>query len=360
MASFDWDVLLPKLEEALLNFGGSSLRAVLIITLAHFGLKLGARIIDRLFEGERDSVFMEKERVVTLGRLLKNILRYSVDAVAFALVVQQFVDITPLLAGAGIAGLAIGFGAQNLVRDVITGFFLLWEDQFRVGEYIKTAGVSGVVDEFGFRITKIRDFGGQIHIIPNGAIEQVTNFSRGNQRVMFDVGIAYEEDIDRAMEVLREMCVRFRDENEAITDGPEVLGVTELGDSSVNIRLWAMARPGEQWAMERALRRAAKYALDEAGIEIPYPRQVQVPIEATKVRAASGADGAGGSLPGGLSVAQDSVERSQAPASPESRTLSEPAERRQADEEAAPAREEPAEAGEERKRRTLEQGRGQD
>ena len=257
--------------------------AVLTIIAAHLLIRIGVLLIDQVFErAGADTRMLDATRAVTLRGLLKSVLRYTVDIGALILVLSNLgFNTTGLLASVGVASLAIGFGAQNLVRDVITGFFILFEDQFRVGDYIETVdGVSGIVEEMGFRVTKVRDFGGQLHILPNGRIERVTNYSRGPMRVLFTVGIPYEEDIDRAIEIMQRAAEAYAKTDPRIVEGPKVLGVDALGNSVIPIQVWAKTQPMEQWDVARQLRRVIKKALDEAGIETPYPRQVWIPATA--------------------------------------------------------------------------------
>lgn len=274
-----------------LTFGSRGLRLLAIILVAHLIIRLGNKNIDYLFQSRRGLLpRVETPRGRTLAIILKSVLRYGVDFFAAMSILPLF-DIQPtsILAGAGIVGLAVGFGAQNLVRDIITGFFILYEDQFSVGEYIATAGVSGVVEELGLRVTKLRDFGGEVHIIPNGAIDKVTNFSRGKMRALVKIGVAYEEDVDRVRAVLEEVAQEAaRDLADKIEEGPTVLGITDFGPSEVVFSVLAKTKPMEQWAVERELRRRIKLAFEREGIEIPYPKHVIFQGEGAKAGNPSG------------------------------------------------------------------------
>ncbi|WP_347861824.1 mechanosensitive ion channel family protein [Salimicrobium sp. PL1-032A] len=184
------------------------------------------------------------------------------------------IDIGALLAGAGIAGLAIGFGAQNLVRDVISGFFIIFEDQFSVGDYIATAGVEGFVVEIGLRTSKVKSWGGEIHIIPNGNITQVTNYSIDNAAAIVDVSVAYESDIEKAEQVILELLKELEERYEEIVAPPELLGIVNLGASDISMRIFAETLPMEHWKIGRLIRKEVKLRLDQEGIEIPFPRIV--------------------------------------------------------------------------------------
>jgi small conductance mechanosensitive channel len=267
-------------DPLVLGFWGSMMIRILIVIVgANVVLRFSAYFIEKIFLPATNShrIKIEEKKAKTLSALVKSVIRYAVFFI-ISLIILDIIGIqtAPILASAGILGLAIGFGAQNLVKDVITGFFLILEDQFAVGDYIEAAGVDGTVEEIGFRTTKIRDFGGQLHIIPNGLIERVTNYVTGNMRVLVEVQVSYKENLEKVLEVLTEMCTQAAAEIEVITDGPRVLGVTDLADSGVKILLWAKTKPMEQWAITREIRRRAKEALDKAGIEIPYPHMVIV------------------------------------------------------------------------------------
>ncbi len=265
-------------SERLSRYSGALIKIIFIFIAAKIAIRFMNMVVDKFFQNRSKlKIVGEQRRFDTLKDIIKSIFRYIIYFVAFTPILETLgVNISSLIAAAGIGGLAIGFGAQNLVRDVITGFFIIFEDQFHVGDYIETGGKSGIVDEMAIRVTKIRDFNGDLHIIPNGSIDKVTNRSRGNMRALVEVSIAYEENIDRTMEVLRKLCTEIAEENEKIVEGPTVLGVSKLGESDVVIAIMAKTIPMEQWAVERELRKRIKERLEEKGIEIPYPRRVVI------------------------------------------------------------------------------------
>lgn len=274
---------LPRivLEEVLFTFvltwGVRLAKAVLILILARLALRFGNSLIQKIFTPVPDRpAYLPENKAKTLSALLTSVWRYLIWALAIVLVITELdiMDIGPILAGAGIVGLAVGFGAQNLVRDIISGFFIILEDQFSVGDYITTGTFSGIVEELGLRITKIRDFSGELHIVPNGYIEAVTNRTRGNMRAMVDVTVAYEEEVEAVLSVLEEAVRQYALADPDIVEGPTVLGVVELAEAGVVIRIIARTVPMTQWKVERGLRRAVKSVLDKHGIEIPYPRRV--------------------------------------------------------------------------------------
>ncbi len=262
--------------ERLAGIIGGAIKILLILIASKIAIKFMIVIIDKFFENrERLRIKLEENRIKTLKSILKSIARYTIYFIAALPILDTVgVDIKGLIAAAGIGGLAIGFGAQNLVRDVITGFFILFEDQFTVGDYVDFDGKSGIVEEMALRVTKIRDLSGDLHIIPNGAISKVTNRCRGNMRAKVDISIAYEEDIENAIEVLNKASQELLKETDAIVEGPTVLGVTSFGASDVVITTIAKTKPMSQWEVERLMRKRFKQAFDKAGIEIPYPKRV--------------------------------------------------------------------------------------
>jgi len=267
--------------EDLKNIGGQVLKSVVIIIAARMAIRFGGIAIENIFNPEdSNGTFIEGRRTQTLTVLLRSVLMYSTYFIAGLMILDTFnVPTGSILASAGIVGLAVGFGAQNLVKDIITGFFIIFEDQFSVGEFVTIADVTGVVDEVGLRTSKVREWTGQLHTIPNGEIGKVTNFNRGKMMALVTVGIAYEEDIDKAIEVMRKASEKAQQELESLVEVPIVQGVVELADSAVVIRAIANTVPGEQWAMERELRKRYKQALDANDIEIPYPRRVIIPTK---------------------------------------------------------------------------------
>lgn len=251
-------------------------KIILIIILARLVIRITNALIDKFIDN-RDKVKLklDENRINTAKGILKSITRYTIYFIALVPILSEMnIDIKSIIAAAGIGGLAIGFGAQNLVKDIITGFFILFEDQFSVGDYIEIEGKNGIVEEMALRITKIRDFSGDLHIIPNGSITRVTNRCRGNMRAKVDMSIAYEENIERAIEVLNKTSESISKENNDIIEGPIVLGVTNFGASDVIITIIAKVKPMSQWEVERTMRKRFKEVFDEEGIEIPYPKRV--------------------------------------------------------------------------------------
>ena len=219
----------------------------------------------------------DSRRLQTMQSLIGSILRYTVAFIGALVVLDAAgVPVTSLIASAGLVGLAVGFGAQNLVRDVITGFFILLEDQYGIGDYVAIAGVEGFVEDVGLRTTRLRDFGGDLHTIPNGEINRVTNKSRGPRRALVQVAVPYEADLLTAERILEQVALEAKQALPEIIEGPSVLGITDLSNAQVTFQLLAKTEPLAEWKVERELRRRIKLALDEAGVSPPYQRQIQV------------------------------------------------------------------------------------
>ncbi|MDJ0331300.1 mechanosensitive ion channel family protein [Planococcus sp. S3-L1] len=268
--NFDWEALL---------FGAGVIAAQIIGILVAFVLvrAIGKKLIDRFFDKLLVKGDVTKGRALTLQSLSENIFSYILIFILVTTVFNIFgLSVASLIAGAGIIGLAIGFGAQGLVSDVVTGFFLLLEKQLDVNDYVTVGSIDGIVEAVGLRTTKIRSFDGTLNYIPNRDIMTVSNHSRGNMRALVDIGISYDENIDEAMAVIQAACTHVATEDVGIVEGPDVIGVQTFGASDVTLRVIAKAKNGEQWAVERHLRKAIKEALDTNGIEIPFPHQVNI------------------------------------------------------------------------------------
>lgn len=259
-----------------MNVIGRIIKIALIWVVASLLIRIGNFIIKSFFNRQSHSrIHVDKQKNDTLKALLKSILRYAIYFIAIIMILEELgINTASLIATAGIGGLAIGFGAQNLVKDVITGFFIIFEDQYGVGDYVSIGDIFGTVEEIGLRITKIRGFKGDINIIPNGQISTVTNFSRGNSAAVIEISIAYHTDIDEAVRVAERVCQEYGEGNPDIAEGPQVVGITDMDDVGMTFRVMARTLPMKHWAVERELRRAIKEAFDDNNIEIPYPRMV--------------------------------------------------------------------------------------
>ncbi len=259
----------------------AGLRILGIVVGAYVAARLTVivtRRVERAFDDDDPSTMNEREkRAATLGKVLRNILRIVIWSVALLMVLKELkIDIGPLLAGVGIIGLAVGFGAQSLVKDIVAGMFILVENQYDVGDVIKVAGASGKVEKVTLRSTRLRDAEGKVHIIPNGSMDVVTNMTKRYSRFVLDIGVAYKEDVDEVMALLTEIGAELQADPEyggKILEPLQVLGVQDFADSAVVIRSLFTTKPMEQWGIGREFRRRIKNTFDARGIEIPFPHQ---------------------------------------------------------------------------------------
>jgi moderate conductance mechanosensitive channel len=228
-----------------------------------------ARLYDRMERAQ--------QRARTLGVLAKSAASVVVLSVATLMALSELaVNLGPLIAGAGVLGIAIGFGSQALVRDVISGVFMLVEDQYGVGDWVDVGEAAGTVETVGLRTTRLRDSNGTLWFVPNGEIRRVGNMSQLWARSVLDITVSYDTDLDLAIRVIKEVADGLWHENReeaTILEEPNVLGVQDLGADAVAVRLSVKTDPSEQWAIGRLLRRRLKDALDANGIEIPFPQR---------------------------------------------------------------------------------------
>ncbi|NNF11504.1 MAG: mechanosensitive ion channel family protein [Acidimicrobiia bacterium] len=219
-----------------------------------------------------------KQRAQTLATLLESVATVTILALAVMISLGELdVSLGPLLAGAGIIGIAIGFGAQAVVRDFLAGIFMLVEDQYGVGDVVDFGDAGGVVEEISLRTTRLRDLNGTVWYVPNGEIRRVANKSYSWARCVLDIPVAYETDIDVAAQVIKDAADSVWAEHletATILEEPEIWGVEDLGESAVLIRLVVKTEPGEQWATSREIRRRVKLAFQQEGIVIPFPQRM--------------------------------------------------------------------------------------
>lgn len=274
-AKINWEKI--NWEELLINAGLLILQVVGIIVAFIIVRAIGRKVLDRTFNNVLNRKDITEGRALTLHRLAENIFSYALIFILAATLFSVFgIPVASLIAGAGIVGLAVGFGAQGLVSDVVTGFFLLLEKQIDVNDYVTIGAFDGIVEAVGLRTTQIRGFDGTLHYIPNREITGVSNHSRGNMRALVDISVSYDENIDLVVEIIQKACEKVAAVNTSIVEGPNVLGVQAFGASDVVLRVIAKTVNGEQWAVERELRKAIKEAFDANGIEIPFPHQVMI------------------------------------------------------------------------------------
>ena len=264
----DW-WLGPGLRILLVMVGAFVLSRILHLLLARLPLFVVPR------EGPLVEVLEREKRANTITRTLRMLTTTVVMSVAVLIALRELgVDITPILTGAGIAGLALGFGAQHLVRDIISGFFLILENQVRVGDVAIINGKGGLVEALRLRTIQLRGLDGTVHVFPNGAITELSNLTKDFSYYVIDVGVAYKENVDRVMEVLREIGEELQREPayaDRILAPLEVLGVDSFADSAVVIKIRIKTVPLQQWNVGRELRRRIKNTFDAQGVEIPFP-----------------------------------------------------------------------------------------
>jgi small conductance mechanosensitive channel len=255
----------------------TGIRVLVIFILMMIAVKLAGWLTNRIFSsfGRDEDDPERKKRADTLSSLIRYVLVVSVLAVGLVMILGEFgIAIGPILAAAGIVGLAVGFGAQQLVQDVISGFFIILEDQIRVGDVVQIAGKGGLVEKVNLRMTIIRDLAGNVHFVRNGHIDVVTNMTKEYSRYVFDIGVAYREDVDQVIDVVKQVHAELRQDDEFgkdIIDDIEILGLDQFADSAVIIKARTTTKPIKQWRIGREFNRRLKKKFDELDIEIPFP-----------------------------------------------------------------------------------------
>ena len=239
--------------------------------------KIASYLVKKIFFNRFNSrLQVDEKRTDTIYKLVNNIIAYLGFFIGVITILDIVgVPVASLLAGAGIFGLIIGLGSQSLVKDLISGFFIIFEDYYSVGDLVIIEDKRGIVEEIGLKSTKLKGWGGEVYSIPNGTVQTVTNYTRNPIKAVIEVGIAYEENIQNAIRVIEEACQKVYEEKQEFLIGvPEVQGVQDLANSSVNLRVIAEATDMQQWNIERLLRQRIKEEFDQQGVEIPYPRRV--------------------------------------------------------------------------------------
>lgn len=267
------------IQRWLLEHGIIILVMIVVSYLAYLFLKLVMpQIVERslrLRGKERHSKLWFKNRSQTLSTILTSTIGIIIALIAVFMILSEVgINITPLLAGAGVAGIAIGFGAQSLIKDFLSGLFILLEDQYNKGDVVKIAGIAGLVEEVNLRRTVLRDLDGIVHSVPNGEITTASNYTRDWARVNLDVPVAYGEDLDHVMAVINRVGKELAEDeyfSKLVHTAPQALRVNNFGDSGIDIKILGETKPMMQWEVTGELRKRLKKAFDEAGIEIPWP-----------------------------------------------------------------------------------------
>jgi len=274
------DAMLKELLTAMRELDGAALIAMRIglILLAAWVAGIVLHRLIRLFRDRIGTRLTDAEavkRATTLGRVIRYLANVLLTLIAGMLILAELgISVAPILGAAGVVGIAVGFGAQSLVKDYFTGFFILLENQIRQGDVIDIAGKSGLVEEVTLRFVRLRDYEGSVHYIPNGLITTVTNKSRGFAHAVIDIGIGYGEDLDNVFDLMRKVGAGLRADPAfapKIMGDLDIAGVEKWGDSAVMVKGRFKTAPLEQWNVRREYLRRLKKAFDAAGIEIPYP-----------------------------------------------------------------------------------------
>jgi small conductance mechanosensitive channel len=270
IAVVDW----PAIANTLLKVGV----VLLVAWLAYRALGALTRRVERSISPESGTPTIPHDpRAATLVGLVRNVGIVVIALLSIFMVLAAIgLNVGPLLAGAGVVGLAISFGAQSLVKDIFAGLFILFENQFGVGDVVRLGDASGAVERMTLRATFLRDVSGTLHVVPNGEIKHVQNLTRSWSRAVLDIGVAYKEDVDRVIAVMREVGREMWEDQDwrpFLVEEAAVLGVESFGESSVNIRMMSKTLPLKQWEVARELRRRLKRRFDADGIEIPFPQR---------------------------------------------------------------------------------------
>jgi small-conductance mechanosensitive channel len=267
------EVLSAITKDPVSNLLTPILEIVFVIVLTILAVRVLDRVIDRAFTWSK----IETNKAHTLRKLIKSVCYYTLYFIALLTILSKFgINLGPVLAGAGILGLAIGFGAQSLVKDVITGFFLIFERQLEVGDIVEiNAQIRGTVEEVGLRVTKIREYNQRLHYLPNGTITQVTNYNREKMRSIVPITVPYEANLEIVSKALTIVCENIEDRfKEHLIEKPEIVGVTNIDQNGVQFTITAISTPEEYWNLEREMRKESVKILREHEIDIAYPRSV--------------------------------------------------------------------------------------
>ena len=260
------------------------LKVVAIIIVTWIVLRILKAVIRRLIKSiigktykTRDDAAIEK-RAATLESVFYSTAKMVIWVIAIMMIIPEFgINVGPVLAAVGVVGLAFGFGAQYLIRDLIAGLFIILEDQYRKEDSIKIGGIAGTVEEINLRKTVIRDVDGVVHHIPNGEIKIASNRTKLWAKINLEIGVSYDTDLDKVIKVLNrigEEMAKDKDWKDNIIEAPQALGVNEFADSAIIIKISGKVKPGEQWSIPRELRKRIKEAFDKEKIEIPFPHRV--------------------------------------------------------------------------------------
>lgn len=244
------------------------LQIIVTFIIAIIIVKVGKFLIRKFFENQKKFKFkLDDKRLDTMSALMIRVFKYGIYIGAILMVLADMLDLKSVLAAAGVGGIAIGLGAQSLIKDTISGFFILLEDQFAVGDTITIENMTGTVERMELRVTRLKNYTGDVYIIPNGEIKKLTNHTRDNRMVIVDIPVAYSSNMEKVIEIVQQVCEEVKNEFSVFTEEPTVLGITELGQRSMNLRITARVFPNEQWAVERRIRMKIKESFEANGLE---------------------------------------------------------------------------------------------
>jgi len=275
----DLNIFINKITDFLLNELVNIIMIVLIYLLVSWLLnKIYRRLSNKLDSKYEDSGNLEgRKRMITLVRLIKSLIRIGLISILLLVLFSEIgLDIVPLLAGVGIVGIAVGFGSQDLIRDVISGLFIILENKIRVGDVVMINGTRGLVEKIEIRTVSLRDRSGTVHIFQNGKIDSISNLTKEWSAMVFNIGVAYKENIDHVMEVIQKVGDLLKEDekfSKLMISTVEIQGVNDFGDSAIMIGARIKTTPGDQWLIGREFRKRLKIAFDQEGIEIPFPHR---------------------------------------------------------------------------------------
>jgi small-conductance mechanosensitive channel len=260
------------------------LKIIGIVILSFLTIKIGSSIIKKVFERQKTLKFdIDTKKISTMSTLSISAFKYGVYIMAGVVILTDVFNFTSVLAAAGIGGIAVGLGAQSLIKDIISGFFIVMEDQYAVGDMITIEGMTGTVENLELRVTKLRNFNGDLYIIPNGEVKKVTNHTRGSKAVIVDIPVAYNSDTEKVFKTAEKVCSQISGEFEKVlVEAPRVLGITDLGKDSSNLRIFAKTVANEQWGVERKTRKLIKEEFRKEGIEFYDRNRILVPEKHSK------------------------------------------------------------------------------
>jgi small conductance mechanosensitive channel len=244
-------------------------KILVIAVISVIAVKIGSFIIRKIFDKQKSFKYrINNKRIDTISTLTRSIYKYAIYTIASITILTDIFNLKSVIAAAGVGGLAIGFGAQSLIKDIISGFFIIFEDQFGVGDVVTIEGMNGTVEDMELRVTRVRNMNGDLYVIPNGEIKKVTNHSRGNKTAIVDIPLSYDADINKAFEIASIICEAVSKEFETIVEAPTVMGITGFTKEGMSLRITAKTLPNEHWEVERRIRKLIKEEFAKAKIEL--------------------------------------------------------------------------------------------